>query len=32
MFSKQENSKINEIFDEFSDDYDDGNSGPGTIH
>lgn len=32
MFSKQENSKINEIFDEFSDDHDDGNSGPGTIH
>ena len=32
MFSKQENAKINEIFDEFNDDFDDGNNGPGTIH
>ena len=32
MFSKQENAKINEIFDEFNDDFDEGNSGPGTVH
>jgi len=32
MFSKQENAKINEIFDEFNDDYDDGGNGPGTVH
>ena len=32
MFSKQENDKINEIFDEFNDDFNDGNNGPGTIH
>ena len=32
MFSKQENAKINEIFDEFNDDYDDSGNGPGTVH
>ena len=32
MFSKQENDKINEIFNEFDDDFNDGNNGPGTIH